>query len=171
MAANGKALLAAAVAGLMVISVAYWWNRRDDNLAAPRAGCATVVVTASVEKADLIGEVAKRYNASDRLVNGRCYGIAVSAMASGVAESLLAGAGWDPAWARTRMRGRRRRRPGCNCCATTAPRTTGRTSCPPRLSRWSPHRLSWRCPSRWRGHGMARRGDRLGRSAASRQRP
>ena len=98
MATNGKALLVAAIAGLMVIGVAYWWNRRDDNPAAPRAGCATVVVTASVEKADLMGEVANRYNASDRRVNGGCYGIAVNAMASGIAESRLAEASWDPAW-------------------------------------------------------------------------
>ena len=95
MASNGKALVAAAIAGLMVVGVAYWWNRRDDN---PRPGCATVVVTASVEKADLMGEVAKRYNASDRHVNGSCYGITVSAMASGLAESRLAESSWDPAW-------------------------------------------------------------------------
>jgi len=95
MASNGKALVAAAIAGLMVVGVAYWWNRRDDN---PRPGCATVVVTASVEKADLMGEVAKRYNASDRHVNGSCYGITVSAMASGLAESRLAESGWDQAW-------------------------------------------------------------------------
>ena len=31
MANNGKALLASAIAGLMVIGVAYWWNRRDDT--------------------------------------------------------------------------------------------------------------------------------------------
>ena len=95
MASNGNALVAAAIAGLMVVGVAYWWNRRDDN---PRPGCATVVVTASVEKADLMGEVAKRYNASDRHVNGSCYGITVSAMASGLAESRLAESSWDPAW-------------------------------------------------------------------------
>jgi Ca-activated chloride channel family protein len=96
MATNGKALLAGAIAGLMVIGVAYWWNRRDDN--DPRQGCTTVVVTASVEKADLMGEVANRYNNSDRRVNGSCYGITVNAMASGIAESRLAEAGWDPAW-------------------------------------------------------------------------
>ena len=35
MANNGKALLPAAIAGLMVIGVAYWWNRRDDNPTPP----------------------------------------------------------------------------------------------------------------------------------------
>ena len=92
MANNGKALLASAIAGLMVIGVAYWWNRRDDN---PRPGCTSVVVTASVEKDDLMGEVAKRYNASDRQVNGSCYGIMVNAMASGLVESRLAEENWD----------------------------------------------------------------------------
>ncbi len=98
MASNGKTLLAAAIAGLMVVGVAYWWNRRDDHPDVPRAGCTTVVVTASVEKDDLIGEAAKRYNASDRQVNGSCYGIAVTATPSGIVESRLVEAGWDPFW-------------------------------------------------------------------------
>ena len=98
MATNGKALLAAAVAGLMVVGTIYWWNRRDDHPDVPRAGCSTVVVTASVEKADLMGEIAKRYNASDRQVNGSCYGITISAMASGIVESRLTEASWDPGW-------------------------------------------------------------------------
>ena len=95
MVGNGKALLAAALAGAMVIGGLHWWNRRDDG---PRAGCATVVVAASVEKSDLMTEIAGRYNASDRLVNGACYGIAVSAAPSGVVESRLAQSDWDPAW-------------------------------------------------------------------------
>ena len=45
-----------------------------------------------------MGEVAMLYNASDRHVNGSCYGITVSAMASGLAESRLAESGWDQAW-------------------------------------------------------------------------
>jgi Ca-activated chloride channel family protein len=98
MATNGKALLAAAITGLMVVGVAHWWNRRDNHPAAPRAGCATVVVAASVEKADLMGEVANRYNASDRLVNGSCYGITITPVASGIAESRLTEPGWDPTW-------------------------------------------------------------------------
>jgi len=97
MASNGKALLAAAIAGLMVVGVAYWWNRRDDS-DVPRAGCTTVVVTSSVEKDDLLGEAAKRYNASDRQVDGACYGITVNATPSGIVESRLAEASWDPAW-------------------------------------------------------------------------
>ena len=57
-----------------------------------------MVVTASVEKSALMAEVANRYNASDRQVNGSCYGISVNAMASGIAESRLTEASWDPAW-------------------------------------------------------------------------
>ena len=98
MSHNGKALLAAAAAGLVVIGGVHWWNGRDDTADAPRAGCTTVVVTASVEKAALMAEVANSYNASDRQVNGNCYGISVNATPSGVAESQLAEAGWDPAW-------------------------------------------------------------------------
>jgi Ca-activated chloride channel homolog len=95
---NGKALVATAIAGALVIGTVYWWQRSDDNPDIPRAGCTTVVVAASVEKSDLVDAVAKRYNSSDRQVNGSCYGISVTAMASGVAESRLTEAGWDPAW-------------------------------------------------------------------------
>ena len=57
-----------------------------------------MVVTASVEKAALMAEVAKRYNASDRKVNGGCYGIVIDPMASGLVESRLVESSWDPAW-------------------------------------------------------------------------
>jgi Ca-activated chloride channel homolog len=98
MGANGKALLAAAISGLLVVAAVHWWNRHDDDADTPRAGCSTVVVAASVEKAALMSEVAKRYNSSDRQVNGSCYGISVNAMASGVVESRLTEASWDPVW-------------------------------------------------------------------------
>jgi Ca-activated chloride channel family protein len=93
---NGKALLAATIVGLIVVGGAYWWKRVDND--APRAGCATVVVTASVEKSDLMDAVAERYNASDRRVNGACYGISITPMPSGLAETQLTAASWDPAW-------------------------------------------------------------------------
>jgi Ca-activated chloride channel family protein len=88
--------MAAAVAGLVVVGALHWWNGREDS--APRAGCTTVVVAASVEKSDLMDAIAKRYNSSDRQVNARCYGISVTAITSGVAESRLTEASWDPAW-------------------------------------------------------------------------
>jgi Ca-activated chloride channel family protein len=95
---NGKALVATAIAGLMVIGTVYWWKRSDDHPDNPRAGCTTVVVATSVEKSDLMDAVAKRYNASERQVSGSCYGISVTALASGVAESRFTEASWDPAW-------------------------------------------------------------------------
>ncbi|HYP92804.1 MAG TPA: substrate-binding and VWA domain-containing protein [Mycobacterium sp.] len=98
MSGNGKALVATAIAGVLVIGTVYWWQRSDDNPDTPRTGCTTVVVAASVEKSDLMDAVAKRYNSSDRQVNGSCYGISVTAMASGVVESRLTEASWDPAW-------------------------------------------------------------------------
>ncbi|MCW2562776.1 MAG: uncharacterized protein JWQ31_1336 [Mycobacterium sp.] len=93
---NTKALVAAGVAGLVVVGALHWWNGRENG--APRAGCTTVVVAASVEKSDLMDAIAKRYNSSDRQVNGSCYGISVTAITSGVAESRLTEASWDPAW-------------------------------------------------------------------------
>lgn len=96
MSSNAKALGAAAVAGLLVVGGVYWWNRQVD--AVPREGCETVVVAASVEKSDLMTEAADRYNASDRKVGEACYGISISAVASGIAETRLTEASWDPAW-------------------------------------------------------------------------
>ena len=97
MSSNAKALIAAAVAGVMVVGMVYWWNRPDTS-ETPRAGCETVVVAASVEKSDLMAEAANRYNTSDREVADSCYGISVAPMASGIAESRLTEARWDPAW-------------------------------------------------------------------------
>jgi Ca-activated chloride channel family protein len=98
MTTNGGALLAATIAGLMVVGVTYWWKHHDDKPDIPRAGCTTAVVAVSVEKSDLMDEAAKRYNASDRLADGKCYGISIVPMTSGIAESRLAEAGWDSAW-------------------------------------------------------------------------
>ena len=96
MASNGKALLAATIAGLMVVGVGYWWKHRDDGV--PRAGCTTVVVAASVEKSDLMDAAAHRYNSGDRQADGKCYGISIKPMTSGIAESRLTEANWDTAW-------------------------------------------------------------------------
>ena len=150
MSHNGKALLAAAISGLLVIGGVHWWNRSDDDPDNPRAGCPTVVVTASVEKAALMAEVAKRYNASDRKVNGSCYGISVDPMASGLVESRLARPAGTRPGGRRRMPGRLRRPRGCSCSATTARCTTGRTSCLRSRVRWSPRRSSSPCRSRRR---------------------
>jgi hypothetical protein len=88
MANNGKALLAAVIAGLTVVGATYWWNQDGDSGDTPRAGCTTVVVTASVEKSALMAEVAKSYNTSDREVDGNCYGISVTSMGPGAGRMV-----------------------------------------------------------------------------------
>ncbi len=98
MAGNAKALAAAAIAGVAVIAAVHWWTGRPATVHEPRAGCATVVVAASVEKSGLMAAAADRYNSSDRTVNGTCYGISVTPIASGIAESRLVEADWNTAW-------------------------------------------------------------------------
>ena len=93
---NGKALISAAVVGIMVVVGVHYLHGRGEE--SPRAGCPTVVVTASVDKSDLMAEAAARYNASDRRVGADCYGISVRPMASGVAEARLAQDRWDESW-------------------------------------------------------------------------
>jgi Ca-activated chloride channel family protein len=62
----------------------------------PAAGCVTVTVAASSEKAALMATIAGGYNASGRTVGGQCVGARVVSKASGGAEAALA-RGWDPA--------------------------------------------------------------------------
>lgn len=97
MSNNAKGLVAAAIAGLMVVGGVAWWNRHVSD-PAPRAGCETVVVAASVEKSDLLAQASDDYNHSDRAVGDACYGISINPVASGVAESQLTEADWDPVW-------------------------------------------------------------------------
>jgi Ca-activated chloride channel family protein len=99
-------LIAAIVAGvLLIVGIRYVTTRGDGPAAADpdapgtaappqRAGCTTVHIAASSEKAALMGEIADSYRESGRTVNGRCYDITVTSAASGSAESNLA-AGWD----------------------------------------------------------------------------
>ncbi len=54
---NTKALLAATVAGVLVIGGVRYWTGRTSGPDSPREGCTTVVVSASVEKSDLMAEV------------------------------------------------------------------------------------------------------------------
>src|SRR5436305_1036828 len=69
----------------------------DTTVAAtPRAGCTTVTVAASSEKAALLSKLAADYNRSGRTVNGTCFGMRVTTAASGTAEAALA-RGWDTA--------------------------------------------------------------------------
>jgi Ca-activated chloride channel family protein len=98
-------LIAAIVAGVLLIVGIRYVTRGEGPAAAdpavtgaaaspPRAGCTTVHIAASSEKAALLGQIADSYRESGRTVNGRCYDITVTSAASGSAESNLA-AGWD----------------------------------------------------------------------------
>ncbi|MGK5671786.1 hypothetical protein ACSNOB_02925 [Micromonospora sp. URMC 106] len=88
---------AAVTAGLLVIAGAFVLVRqRDAGTDRPRADCATNLdVNSSTEKAALLVELAKRYNSSDRsLDGGGCAQVRVSALNSGKATEALA-AGWS----------------------------------------------------------------------------
>ena len=105
---NRLPIIAAVVAGVLLIVGIRYFTTRDDSSSAsgnggtsattgvlpPRDGCTTVNVAASSEKAALLGQLANTYRDSGRTVNGKCYDIAVTSAASGTAEANLA-AGWD----------------------------------------------------------------------------
>ncbi len=108
---NFLPLIAAAVAGvLLIVGIRYFTSSGDepttpaagtDQPAAPntqaqppRDGCVTVSVAASSEKAALMGEIANSYRDSGRTVDGTCFDVEVRSVASGTAEANLA-AGWD----------------------------------------------------------------------------
>ena len=58
------------------------------------AGCTTVSIVASSEKAALLGTLAQTYNGSSPQVDGTCMWMSVSTKASGAAATALA-RGWD----------------------------------------------------------------------------
>jgi Ca-activated chloride channel family protein len=100
-------IIAAVLAGvLLIVGIRYFATRSDSTDAsssggdpgtaqqAPRDGCTTVTVAASSEKAALLRQIANSYRDSGRTVDGKCFDIAVSSVASGTAEANLA-AGWD----------------------------------------------------------------------------
>ena len=66
----------------------------DDGSPAPsradRPGCTPVNVTASPEKAALLGTIADRYNKANRQVDGRCVDVRVAPLASGAGAEALA---------------------------------------------------------------------------------
>ncbi|MFI6824553.1 substrate-binding domain-containing protein [Micromonospora sp. NPDC050187] len=77
---------AAIVAGFAVITAAY-------VIARPAADveCTPLEVSSSIEKDVLLGELAERYNKSDRRVGGGCVVVTVHGLASGAATDALAG--------------------------------------------------------------------------------
>jgi Ca-activated chloride channel homolog len=101
MSRNRLPLVIAGVAGLILIlllrGIFTDGNGGGSGTAAPsggREGCVAVNLTASSEKAGLLGTIAQEYADSGRKVNGRCVDILVATKASGGAEEALA-RGWD----------------------------------------------------------------------------
>ena len=103
-------IIAAIVAGVVLIAGIRYFTTRDgdpsvgadaagtDNVGItaqpPRDGCTTVNIASSSEKASLLGAIARAYRDSGRTVDGKCFDIVVTSIASGAAEATLA-AGWD----------------------------------------------------------------------------
>ncbi len=105
---NRVPLIAAALAGvLLIVGIRYFTSRSGQPAADPvvdqgttvstaptRAGCTTVNIGASSEKAALMATIAKTYAASGRTVSGACYDMVVRSLASGTGEANLA-VGWN----------------------------------------------------------------------------
>ncbi|MER5702950.1 extracellular solute-binding protein [Micromonospora sp. NPDC002296] len=84
-------LTVAVVAGLAVIAAAYVIVRPDSG--ADRSSCVALEVNSSTEKDQLLGQLAAKYNDSDRRFGGRCAQVTVHGLNSGKAMEALAG-GW-----------------------------------------------------------------------------
>ncbi|HLL66984.1 MAG TPA: substrate-binding and VWA domain-containing protein [Micromonosporaceae bacterium] len=97
---NPLPLIIASVVGVMAIVGTYLVLRPggddggDADQAADRAGCVSLSVAASSEKAALLSEIATAYNKAERSFDGKCANVKVFAKASGGAMEALA-AGWD----------------------------------------------------------------------------
>lgn len=101
MSRNRLPLVVAGVAGLILVLVLrslFTDGDGDSDGAAtprgPREGCIGLNLTASSEKAGLLGEIAQEYANAERSVAGKCVDVIVSTKASGGAEEALA-RGWD----------------------------------------------------------------------------
>lgn len=102
MSGKSKApLVAAAVIGLIaIVLVRVLLNGgADDTDDAPTAGpdladCVPLAVAASSEKAALMSSLADRYERAGREVDGVCFDVTVTSVASGAGEAALA-RGWD----------------------------------------------------------------------------
>ncbi|WP_326564158.1 vWA domain-containing protein [Micromonospora peucetia] len=77
---------AAIVAGFAVIAAAYLIVRQAADV-----GCTPLEVSSSIEKDVLLGELAERYNKSDRRYGDRCAVVTVHGLASGASTEALAG--------------------------------------------------------------------------------
>jgi Ca-activated chloride channel family protein len=90
-------LVVAVVVGLVAVGVTYVVLRRDPEpaTATGRAGCEPIEVSSSTEKADLMIDLARRYNGSKTLYGGtRCASVTVHRLTSGAAMEALV-SGWN----------------------------------------------------------------------------
>lgn len=99
-AAENRARLPLAIAvivGLVAVLITYLVLNRDSDAsrAAERAGCEPIRISSSTEKADLLIDLAKKYNAADSLYGGtRCASVTVDRLTSGAAMDSLV-TGWN----------------------------------------------------------------------------
>ncbi len=93
---NPLPLIVAAVVGLVAVVVVYLVLKPSaaEQHAADRGNCVSLQVVASSEKAGLLGELARQYNASGRTFGGKCADLKVASKSSGGAMQALA-TGWD----------------------------------------------------------------------------
>ncbi|MEV0392572.1 substrate-binding domain-containing protein [Polymorphospora rubra] len=93
-------LIIAVVVGLVAVVGTYLVLRPDgtagsggDNRA--RGDCVQIEINASLEKGDLMVEMAESYNQTGRTFDGRCAAVSVHKTTSGAAMEAIAN-GWDP---------------------------------------------------------------------------
>lgn len=99
---NRLPLIIAVVVGIVLVLVVRHFvvsggspqAKKPGPKAAPRTGCIDLAVTASSEKAALLGQIANAYATENRRVQGKCVAVTVTSKASGGAMEALA-RGWD----------------------------------------------------------------------------
>jgi Ca-activated chloride channel family protein len=98
---NRLPLVVAVVVGIVLVLVVRHFVVGGDSSAAKKpatgsahSGCIDLAVTASSEKAALLGQIAGSYGKADRRVKGKCVAVTVTSKASGGAMEALA-RGWD----------------------------------------------------------------------------
>ncbi|MEP6697424.1 MAG: substrate-binding and VWA domain-containing protein [Pseudonocardiales bacterium] len=99
---NRAPLIIAIVVGIVLVLVVRHFvvgrgsaqAKKSGHTKDTRTGCTAVAVTASSEKAALLGQIADSYAGADRRVEGKCVAVTVTSKASGGAMEALA-RGWD----------------------------------------------------------------------------
>ena len=87
----GRYLVAIVVGTVSIVAIRSWPH---DERPSSRGDCERLTVVSSSEKADLLGDIARRYEATDPRIEGRCAAVDVVAKPSGDAADALV-RGWD----------------------------------------------------------------------------